>query len=63
MAEKQAIHGHEAVETETDPAACDGGGRLGHPRVFLALGDAGEAVCPYCSRHFIRTPGSGRKGH
>ena len=34
--------------------ACDGGGgALGHPRVWLNLGDDGRIACPYCSRVFI----------
>ena len=34
--------------------ACDGGGGpLGHPKVYLNMGDEGEIVCPYCSRHFV----------
>ena len=32
--------------------ACDGG-ELGHPKVFLELGDNGSVICPYCSREFI----------
>ena len=35
-------------------AACDGGGGpLGHPNVYLKIGDTGEVVCPYCSAQFI----------
>ncbi len=51
-----------ATQTETvyvteDVVACDGGeGPLGHPRVFLHLLND-EAVCPYCSRRFVRKPG------
>ncbi len=39
----------------TDPhVACDGGdGPLGHPRIYLMIGEAGEVVCPYCSRRYI----------
>ncbi len=44
-------------ETEvvtTTRVACDGGeGALGHPRVWLSLGEAGEAVCPYCDKKFV----------
>ena len=32
---------------------CDGGGgTLGHPRVYLEMGDKNEIVCPYCSKLF-----------
>ena len=38
-------------------AACDGGcGALGHPRVYLAINEAGRATCPYCGRVFVRDP-------
>ncbi len=34
--------------------ACDGGeGALGHPRVWLSLGEDGEVECPYCDKKFI----------
>jgi len=33
---------------------CDGGGGdMGHPMVYLKIGDEGGIVCPYCSRHFV----------
>ena len=32
---------------------CDGGGgALGHPKVYLEMGDENEIVCPYCSKLF-----------
>ena len=32
---------------------CDGGGgALGHPRVYLEMGDKNETLCPYCSKLF-----------
>lgn len=44
----------ETVFVQTHVVGCDGGrGALGHPLVFLNLGDEGEAVCPYCSRHYV----------
>jgi uncharacterized Zn-finger protein len=43
----------EAIVVESPAVACDGGGTLGHPRVFLRIGPAGEIVCPYCSRRFV----------
>jgi uncharacterized Zn-finger protein len=43
----------EIIEVETTEVACDGGeGALGHPRVFLNMGDKGEVECPYCDRLF-----------
>ena len=32
---------------------CDGGGgTLGHPKVYLDMGDENEIICPYCSKLF-----------
>ena len=33
-----------------------------HPRVFLDILKTGEAVCPYCSAHYVFT-GERPKGH
>ncbi|WP_106205264.1 zinc-finger domain-containing protein [Aliiruegeria haliotis] len=47
----------EPPETEAVTAsrvACDGGeGALGHPRVWLSLGEDGEVECPYCDKKFV----------
>lgn len=32
--------------------SCDGGGPLGHPRVYLQIGASGEIDCPYCGQKF-----------
>ena len=29
------------------------GGSLGHPKVYLDMGDLNEIRCPYCSKLFI----------
>jgi len=45
----------EVIHVATDRVACDGGGgALGHPRVWLTLGNDVEIVCPYCSRRYVR---------
>ena len=31
----------------------DVGGSLGHPKIFLDMGDLNEIRCPYCSKLFI----------
>ena len=34
--------------------SCDGvGGALGHPRVWLEMGDDGFVECGYCDRRFV----------
>jgi len=43
----------ETVEVDSEDVACDGGGPLGHPRVYLTIGDAGFVDCPYCDRRFV----------
>jgi uncharacterized Zn-finger protein len=53
-AEIVATEALEIVEAEQPVVRCDGGGGpLGHPAVYLNMGDKGEIVCPYCSRHFV----------
>ncbi len=49
------IEAPETIEIDEDHVACDGGGgALGHPRVFLTLGENGEVVCPYCDRRYVK---------
>ena len=44
----------ETIEVDSREIACDGGaGALGHPRVFLNMGDKQEIDCPYCGRRFV----------
>ena len=42
----------EIIEVEGRDVACDGG-PLGHPRVFLNMGQADHIDCPYCSRRYV----------
>ena len=50
----------ESVEVTTSRVACDGGGgALGHPKVFLEMGDEAFIECPYCDKRFNLKPGSG----
>ena len=43
----------ETIEVETTRVACDGGGALGHPKVYLEMGDEDFVECPYCDRRFV----------
>ncbi|PHQ72271.1 MAG: zinc-finger domain-containing protein [Sneathiella sp.] len=44
----------ETIEVENSKVACDGGkAALGHPRVYLSMGDKGQVECPYCGRTYI----------
>lgn len=44
----------EVVRVHSQRVACDGvGGALGHPRVWVDLGEEGTADCGYCDRRFV----------
>ena len=46
----------EVVKVRVRRIACDGvGGALGHPRVYLEMGEANQVECPYCDRRFVLT--------
>jgi uncharacterized Zn-finger protein len=48
------MHPFETIEVDSTVVPCNGGGGpLGHPRVYLNLGNRGEIECPYCSRLFV----------
>ncbi|MGQ0740677.1 MAG: zinc-finger domain-containing protein [Alphaproteobacteria bacterium] len=51
----------ETIETDDPRVACDGNGPLGHPKVFLQIGEEGFIDCPYCDRRFVLR--SGAKSH
>ncbi len=48
----------EEILVDASSVACDGGGVLGHPRVWLAIPASGRIECPYCSRIFIYRTGA-----
>ncbi len=62
MAGDVAVPDFEAPEIITVTSrrvACDGvGGALGHPRVWLEMGDADFVECGYCDRRFVLSPDS-----
>lgn len=45
----------ETTYTSESTVACDGG-QLGHPRVFLNLGEKKQADCPYCGHRYLLQP-------
>jgi uncharacterized Zn-finger protein len=59
----------ETVTVTTHRVACDGpdnvggGGALGHPKVYLQIGDEGFVECPYCDRRFVLASSSEAAGH
>ena len=52
----------EIVDVETSRVSCNGGGgALGHPKIYLEMGDEHEITCPYCGRIFRRPKDAGQK--
>ncbi len=48
----------EVIEVRSGRVSCDGvGGALGHPRVWLEMGEATFVECPYCDRRFVLAAG------
>lgn len=53
----------ETLVVTEKSVSCDGGdGALGHPRVFLNMGDQGWVECPYCDRKFVLKDGPADTG-
>lgn len=48
----------ETITVDKPTVACDGGTALGHPVVYLNLGEKRAADCPYCGRHFVLAAGA-----
>ena len=49
----------ETIVVRSRRVACDGvGGALGHPRVWLEMGEADFVECGYCDRRFILAGGA-----
>jgi uncharacterized Zn-finger protein len=43
----------EILMVRSHRLSCDGGGVLGHPRVYMEMGERGYVECPYCDRRFV----------
>jgi uncharacterized Zn-finger protein len=57
------VEAPEIVETDSTRVACDGGGgALGHPRVYLEMGDEISVECPYCDKRFVLKAGPNSHG-
>jgi uncharacterized Zn-finger protein len=49
----------ERIVVRSRRIACDGvGGALGHPRVYLEMGEEDFVECGYCDRLFVLAAGS-----
>ena len=50
----QDPHKPEEIRVSEKRVACDGGGGvLGHPLVYLDMGEATSVECGYCDRRFV----------
>ncbi len=55
----QRIDAPEQITVRTRRVACDGvGGALGHPRVYLEMGEDDFVECGYCDRKFVLAKGA-----
>jgi len=46
----------DVVRVKSSVVSCDGRNRddpLGHPLIYLNMGEEGHVTCPYCSRQFV----------
>jgi uncharacterized Zn-finger protein len=50
----------EVLHVDSKKVSCDGGkGVLGHPLVYLNMGNNDSITCPYCSKFFTIEPRNG----
>lgn len=57
-----AVPPPEVIAVRSRRVACEGvGGALGHPRVWLEMGDEAFVECGYCDRRFVLAADS--EGH
>ena len=48
----------EQIKVRSRRVACEGvGGALGHPRVYMEMGEEDFVECPYCDRRFVLAQG------
>jgi uncharacterized Zn-finger protein len=60
-ARAMTIEAPEIIETDDTRVSCQGiGGALGHPKVYLEMGDESFVECPYCDRRFVLKAGAHR---
>ena len=53
------VEAPEIIMVDDTRVRCDGGdGALGHPRVYLEMGDEGFVECPYCDRRYVLRDGA-----
>ncbi len=53
----------EVIEVDSEVVACDGGGALGHPKVYLNMHGRGWIECGYCDRRYVLRAGAKTAAH
>jgi uncharacterized Zn-finger protein len=54
---RMSLQAPETIIVTRTRVACDGGeGALGHPRVYLEMGNENSVVCGYCDRRYVLSP-------
>jgi uncharacterized Zn-finger protein len=47
----------ETIKVDSPRVSCDGGGgALGHPLVYMDMGEDDHVECGYCDRRFVLSP-------
>lgn len=60
----KALPPSEIIETTSKRVWCDnGGGPLGHPRVYYDMGENDFVDCNYCDRRFVYVGAGAGEGH
>ena len=55
---------HETVTVTKKRIACDGGGgALGHPKVWMDMGQDNQVRCKYCDRLYVLSEDAAPAGH
>lgn len=55
---------NDVVIVSTTRVKCNGGGgALGHPMVWMDMGDDGYVICKYCDKVFKLDPNAAPGGH
>jgi len=63
MSNKAAQNDDRIIVTKKRIACDGGGGALGHPKVWMDMGQASEVKCKYCDRVFVLEDGAVNSGH
>jgi len=60
----KATQNNDQIIVTAKRIACDGGGgALGHPKVWMDMGQSTQVTCKYCDRVFILDANAKPNGH